>query len=146
MKSPKSSFSDFKTGKLYFLIIITLLIAGCNKEKPKVTTDPVKNITTNSATSGGKVLDDGNADVSVRGVCWSTDQSPTVNNSKTMDGSGIGSFTSNITQLTPNTQYYVKAYATNEKGTGYGNEVSFTTNPLLLASVTTSPVTNVTTN
>ena len=63
-----------------------------------------------------------------------------------MDGAGIGSFTSSITSLTPNTQYFVKAYATNEKGTGYGNAVSFTTNPVIPPTVTTSPVTSKTSN
>jgi hypothetical protein len=143
MKSPKSSFSNLKTGKIYVLAIVILLIAGC-KKIPTVTTDQVTNITTNSATSGGKVLDDGNADVNVRGVCWSINQSPTVNDDKTMDGSGIGSFTSSITSLTPNTLYYLKAYATNSEGTGYGDAVSFATNPLMLATVTTSPVISIT--
>jgi len=53
------------------------------------------------------------AGVTAHGVCWSTNQSPAKNDSKTMDGGGIGSFTSSITPLTPNTLYYVKAYATN---------------------------------
>jgi uncharacterized protein (TIGR02145 family) len=132
--------------KLFLILAVFLLGTGCSKKPPTVSTNQATNIATTSATSGGKVLEDGNADVSIRGVCWSTNQSPTVNDNKTMDGSGIGSFTSSITQLTPNTMYYVKAYATNSEGTGYGNTVSFTTNPLLLASVTTSSVTNVTPN
>ena len=125
------------------LAMLVLFITGC-KDEPTVSTDPVVNISTTTATSGGKVLDDGNAGVTARGVCWSTNQSPTVNDNKTMDGTGIGSFTSSITPLTPNTLYYVKAYATNEKGTGYGDAVSFTTNPLVLATVTVAPVTSIT--
>ena len=47
----------------------------------------------------------------------------------TSDGTGVGSYTSNLTGLTSNTTYYVRAYATNIAGTGYGNELSFTTTP-----------------
>lgn len=94
---------------------------------PTVTTSPVTDITTTSATCGGNVTDDGGAEVTARGVCWSTSQNPTVSDSHTEDGTGTGTFTSAITGLTPNTTYYVRAYATNEAGTVYGEEVSFTT-------------------
>ncbi|MDD6184478.1 MAG: FISUMP domain-containing protein, partial [Bacteroidales bacterium] len=96
-------------------------------QMPTVTTSAASNITANSATCGGNVTSDGGATVTARGVCWSTSQSPTVNDSHTTDGSGTGSFTSNLTGLTANTTYYVRAYATNSVGTTYGNEVSFTT-------------------
>ncbi len=95
---------------------------------PTVSTVSASDITTNSATSGGNVTDDGNATVTARGVCWSTAHNPTVSGSHTTDGSGTGSFTSSITGLSQNTTYYVRAYATNSVGTAYGNEVSFTTN------------------
>ena len=94
---------------------------------PTVTTSQASNITTTTATCGGNVTSDGGATVTTRGVCWSTNQNPTITNSHTSDGSGTGSFTSNITGLTPNTTYYVKAYATNSAGTAYGSQVSFTT-------------------
>jgi PKD repeat protein len=95
---------------------------------PGVTTNSVDSITTNSATCGGNVLLDGGASVTARGVCWSTSLDPTTSNSKTTDGSGIGSFTSYISGLNPGTTYYVRAYATNSVGTYYGSNVSFTTN------------------
>ncbi|MBW6500053.1 MAG: hypothetical protein K0B05_01560 [Bacteroidales bacterium] len=135
-----------KSKELFFFLACFLLITGCVKRLPTVSTNTVTDITTNSAASGGKVLEDGNAEVSVRGVCWSTNQSPTINDNKTMDGAGIGSYTSSLTQLAPNTLYYVKAYATNSEGTGYGNVVSFTTNSLLQATISISPVTSITTN
>ena len=94
---------------------------------PTLTTNTVSNITSTSATCGGNVTSDGGATVTVRGVCWSTSQNPTVSNSHTSNGSGTGSFTSNITGLTPGTTYYVRAYATNSAGTGYGPQRSFTT-------------------
>jgi len=95
---------------------------------PTVITNAVSNITQTSATCGGHVTSDGNATVTARGVCCSTSSNPTINNSHTTNGTGTGSFTSNITGLTSNTTYYVRAYATNTKGTSYGEQKSFTTN------------------
>jgi len=92
-----------------------------------LTTDTISNITSVTATSGGNVTFDGNSPVTARGVCWSTSQNPTTSDPHTTDGNNLGTFTSNITNLTPNTTYYVRAYATNDIGTAYGNEVSFTT-------------------
>ena len=94
---------------------------------PTVITNAVSSITSTSATCGGNVTDDGGGDVTARGVCWSTSQNPTINDSHTTDGSGTGTFTSNLTSLTAGTTYYVRAYATNGAGTAYGEEVSFTT-------------------
>ena len=98
---------------------------------PTVTTATMSDITANSATSGGNVTSDGGATVTARGVCWSTSQNPTVSDDHTTDGSGTGSFTSNLTNLTPGTTYYVRAYATNSMGTAYGSEESFTTTAAL---------------
>ena len=92
-----------------------------------VRTAEVSSITTNSAVCGGNVTSDGYLSVTARGVCWSTSPNPTITDNKTTDGSGTGSFTSNITGLTANTTYYVRAYATNNIGTAYGEEKSFTT-------------------
>ena len=97
---------------------------------PTISTSNISATTTNSASSGGNITSDGAAAVTARGVCWSTSSNPTINNSKTTDGSGIGSFTSSITGLSVNTTYYVKAYATNSAGTAYGNEISFTTSAI----------------
>ena len=94
---------------------------------PTVTTNDITNITSISAICGGNVTSDGNGAVTARGVCWSTNPNPTINDNKTSDGSGTENFTSNLTNLTENTTYYVRAYATNEKGTSYGEEKNFTT-------------------
>jgi uncharacterized protein (TIGR02145 family) len=94
---------------------------------PTLTTTAAFSITGTNATSGGNVTSDGGATVTARGVCWSTAQNPTTANSKTADGSGTGTFTSSIIGLTPNTPYYIRAYATNSVGTTYGTQVSFTT-------------------
>ncbi|MCF8257648.1 MAG: hypothetical protein K9J06_08850 [Flavobacteriales bacterium] len=79
------------------------------------------------ATSGGNITASGGTAVTQRGVVWSTTPNPTTANSQTSDGSGTGSYTSNLAGLAPNTTYYVRAYATNSAGTAYGNELSFTT-------------------
>lgn len=92
-----------------------------------VATVAATGVTATSAISGGNVTDDGNSDITARGVCWSTAQNPTISNSFTTNGTGTGSFTSNITVLDDATTYYVRAYATNANGTSYGNQISFTT-------------------
>jgi hypothetical protein len=94
---------------------------------PTLTTASASSITSTSAVSGGSITSDGGTPVSVRGVCWNIASGPTIANSKTLDGAGVGSFISNISGLTTATTYYVRAYATNASGTAYGNEVSFVT-------------------
>jgi len=94
---------------------------------PTVTTQSISSITQNSAQGGGNVTFDGGAEVTARGVCWGTSTNPTIADSKTVEGVGTGTFTSNISGLSPGTGYHVRAYATNSAGTGYGDNVSFTT-------------------
>ena len=119
--------------------------SGSSPTVPTVTTAAVTNITQTTATSGGNVTADGGATVTARGVCWNTSPNPTTANSKTINGSGTGTFVSNLTGLTANTVYYVRAYATNSVGTSYGNQVTFTTlSSAVPPTVTTSPVTNIT--
>jgi len=96
---------------------------------PTVTTAAVTGITETSATSGGNVTLDGGATVTARGVCWSVSANPTTANSKTVDGSGTGSFTSSITGISPGPSYHVRAYATNSAGTGYGSDILFSAAP-----------------
>lgn len=96
---------------------------------PTLTTTAASSITSTSASSGGSSISDGGASITFKGVCWSTSQNPTTANSNTNDGTGTANFTSSITGLLPNTTYYVRAYAVNSAGTGYGNQISFTTLP-----------------
>lgn len=96
---------------------------------PVLSTTAVTGVTASSATSGGNITSDGGSAITVRGVCWSTNQTPTIADSKTTNGTGTGSFVSNITGLTENTTYYVRAYATNGSGTGYGGAISFVPQP-----------------
>lgn len=112
---------------------------------PSVVTSAITNVGKNSATAGGNVTNDGGASVTERGVVYGTSQNPTVADNKVSSGNGKGAFTCNLTNLKEATTYFVRAYAINEKGTAYGEEVSFTTSKeILLPSVTTSTITQVT--
>jgi len=93
----------------------------------QITTLPVTVLSATSAYGGGTISANGGSQVTQRGVCWSTSSNPTLANNFTIDGSGNGSFGSNILPLQPATTYYVRAYAVNAEGTGYGNEQIFTT-------------------
>lgn len=110
---------------------------------PTLTTAAITLITGNSATGGGNVTVGGGADVTARGICFGKNHSPSVTGTKTTDGTGIGAFVSSLTALKGNTVYYVRAYATNSAGTGYGPEVTFTT-LVDLPVVTTTAVTAIT--
>jgi hypothetical protein len=90
-------------------------------------TAAVTSITSTTATSGGTVSADGGDPVTARGVCWSTTSNPTTADNKTIDGTGVGTFTSAITGLASGTTYYVRSYATNSMGTTYGPEIIFRT-------------------
>lgn len=109
-----------------------------------LTSSAVFNISNNSASAGGNITGDGGANITERGLCWNTSTNPTIANSKTSAGSGIGSFTASMNGLTQGTLYYVRAYATNSVGTVYGNEISFTTNIIPLPTITTDVVSAIT--
>ncbi|MEI6697216.1 MAG: hypothetical protein WCO13_14270 [Bacteroidota bacterium] len=110
-------------------------------DAPAVTTTNTSSITVNSASIGGNITGDGGSAVTARGVCYATTTAPIISGTHTSDGTGNGSFTSTLNGLTDNTNYYVRAYATNSLGTSYGNEVSFTT--LSVSSPTTTVATSV---
>ena len=116
------------------------------KELPVVTTNEITDVEAGSAICVSEVTDDGGGTVSARGVCWSTKQNPTIEDNKTNDGSGTGSYTSKLSNLASQTTYYVRAYATNETGTAYGKEVSFTTLEMTLPVVTTKMASDITCN
>ncbi|MBE0641712.1 MAG: DUF1566 domain-containing protein, partial [Bacteroidales bacterium] len=94
---------------------------------PIVSTLPVSGIGQTSAMGGGVVSSGGGSPVIARGLCWDTDPGPTTSDSKVIEGTGTGNFSASITGLSPNTTYYVRAFASNINGASYGNEVSFTT-------------------
>ncbi len=96
----------------------------------ELTTSPIQNISNLSASSGGTITSSGGSPLIQRGVVWSTNPNPTLNNDFTVDGSGIGSFSSELSNLQEGTTYYVRAYAINSAGTAYGDELNFSTTPI----------------
>jgi hypothetical protein len=110
---------------------------------PFLTTAEISEITGNSAMGGGAVTGNGGADVTAYGICFGTSENPTTADATTNDGEGTGAFESMLSELQGNTTYYVRAYATNSAGTGYGPQVSFTT-LVDLPKVTTTAVSGIT--
>jgi uncharacterized protein (TIGR02145 family) len=127
---------------LFCLVFGVATFYSCKKDPviPTVTTSAIINVTITSATSGGVVTKDGGAAVSARGICWGTSENPSISDSYTSDANGVGSFISELTDLTPNTEYHIRAYATNKAGTAYGTDISFTTTPLVVPTLTTSDI------
>ena len=111
-----------------------------DNEKPTVKTNEVKDedVTTTTASVSGIVTDDGGTQIIERGVCWSTNHTPTISDNFVSKEGDLGEYTCDLTNLSPNTKYYACAYAKNSKGLTYGNEVSFQTKPLQTFTVEVS--------
>ncbi len=121
------------------LLVIILFSHSCKKEEaitlPAVITVKITEITQTTVTAEGNVTDDGGAEVTSKGFCWATSDNPTTADSKTTEGPGTGSFTSILTQLTPDTRFFVRAYAINSAGTAYGDTISCITKPFTIHDV-----------
>ena len=116
--APYDDDNGGSSGSAYVLRLVSV---------PTVTTNGVTSISSSTVVIECSVSSDGGAPLTARGVCWSTSPNPTTDASKTTTGTEIGSFTSSISDLQPNTTYHVRAYATNSAGTGYGKDISFKT-------------------
>ncbi len=121
---------------LFIVFAATHFLSSCEKEDeaknveiPTLSTLAVTEITASEAQSGGQITDDGGAAVTARGIVWSTESNPVIEQhaGKTNDGSGTGMYTSLLSGLEASTSYFVRAYATNSSGTAYGNALQFTT-------------------
>lgn len=138
--------------KILCFFCLFLSIISCKKDPPKtlavISTSLITNITQTTATSGGNISSDGNSPVTTRGICWSNNENPTIADKKTIVGSGIGSFSSQVSELSPGLTYYVRAYATNGIGTAYGNSQTFSTSVLLpsLKTIEPSEITKISAN
>lgn len=126
------------TGKAVFaLATVLILMSSCKKNEdqfdiPEVYTASVTNIGETSVIASGSVANDGGGEIEERGFVLSTGPTPTLETGiKRLSGTGTGTYSSSITGLLGGTNYYLRAFATNEAGTGYGNAVQFTTLELL---------------
>ncbi len=122
----------FSYKRHFFVMLVGMALLGCSEESgtfpdPKIVGIEVSEVTDVAASSGGEVIEEGKSGIFEKGICWSTQESPSINNTRTSDGSGPGKFISSMTGLLPNTTYFVRAYGTNKEGTYYGEELSFTT-------------------
>jgi len=125
-----------KSSILVLILVLSLLFANsCKKEEvvdnsdkiPILIVKDLTNISFNSATGGDYIISDNGFDITAKGICWSTEQNPTLEDDHTSDGIGNDNYVSKLTGLSENTTYYVRAYATNENGTAYSNNTNFTT-------------------
>jgi uncharacterized protein (TIGR02145 family) len=113
---------------IFFCSAIVLLTACTAADLvPTVITGATSAVTQTSAACGGTVTSDGGSTVTARGICWSSSPDPTIKNNTTNDGTGTGNFTSSLGNMYPGTTFYLRAYATNANGTGYGNTYMVTT-------------------
>lgn len=111
---------------------------------PIITTNDISSLSYTTAISGGSISSDGGSGITERGVVWGTSSSPTISlTTKTSDGSGNGNFSSSISNLSTNTTYYIRAYATNSAGTSYGQENSFKTLALTVPTLSSSSIINI---
>ena len=102
---------------------------------PTITTTSPSSVGVDSVVIGGNITNDGGSSIVLRGVCYSTSPNPNMGNSRTEDGSGIGSFNTVLRGLNPSTTYYARSYAKNSNGVVvYGNEVSFSTSSITIGS------------
>jgi uncharacterized protein (TIGR02145 family) len=94
---------------------------------PSVITAVISDITTSSAISGGDVTSDGGSPITERGICYSLNPNPTINDTKIIALGTIGAFISNLSDLTLGTSYNIRAYAINSVGVAYGENILFQT-------------------
>lgn len=119
--------------------LTTLIVTA----KPELTTTSPENISMFSAMAGGIVMKDNGFDVTSRGICFGVNENPTIEDNTIYRGQGLGIFTCELTGLSSETIYYVRAFATNTNGTAYGQQVVFTTKPAP-AVYTDEPAINIT--
>jgi hypothetical protein len=126
--------------------VISFVTTDISAAIPQLSTNTVVSITRTDATSGGTISSNGGSPIVTKGVCYSTTANPTTANLTVNSGSGSATYSSAISGLSPGTTYYVRAFATNAVGTGYGNQLSFQTNSVALAVLTTNSTTAITQN
>lgn len=121
--------SSFKFRTAGFLTLLSIIaLQSCEKDTTaSISAIEISGVTQTSAVAGINISKDGGSEITERGVEWNTSPNPATGSQKTTEGTGSGVFFTILTGLSPNTTYFVRAYATNSKGTVYGNEISFKT-------------------
>lgn len=111
------------------MILMAILSISCEKKPkiPGIITAEISDITTNSAVSGGEITDDGGASIISMGICWGASDNPTIENNFINVSGNTASFTGQLTGLLPKSRYFIRAFASNSAGTGYGESRTFTT-------------------
>jgi len=133
------------TFKLLSFFSLIFLIS-CDRYDPPVVSEPwVMELGSTRVILSGYVLSDGGSAVTSRGVCWSLSENPSISGSKTKEGAGLGSFSTEVRALIPLTTYYVRSYAENRAGIGYSKVTSFTTGRYMVR-LSTQNITSITDN
>ncbi len=134
-----------KTNGIFILVTLLIFSLSCGKDEnevllndvffnaegnsnglPTVSTNTyVTRIDATTSECGGNVISEGSSAIAAKGICWGLGQNPSLNQNFTTDGIGAGSFVSRMTGLTPGATYFARAYASNNAGTSYGNQISF---------------------
>ena len=116
------------SGTILFVVILFLTVS-CEKKSttPVLGATWIDGGTSTSVVAESYLLADGGSPVTLMGICWNTSKNPTFADGKSIEKGLIGSFTSKLAPLLPNTLYYIRAYARNKEGTGYGYETTYTT-------------------
>jgi Family of unknown function (DUF6252) len=125
--------ANFKVAVLALAAVLSF--SNCKKKSstqptngvPTVNTISPSDVGTSKAKVSGEVTADGGSEVALRGICWSINPNPTIESSQSVSGAGLGGYTAALSGLKSNTKYYVRAFAINSTGVGYGSEITFTT-------------------
>mgnify|MGYP001400055287 CR=1 FL=1 len=130
--------------RLLVFLVILVIITSCKKEDlPTVKTGDVASVTRTCASVEGEIISMGDSEVTEKGICWSTSEKPLITDNIKVDDSESNSFTIDLTDLEPGTEYFVRAYATNTYGTGYGSIKSFSTEAAAIPEVIASRVSGI---
>lgn len=130
--------------KFLTLLACASILFACDDDTTKPVTVPtvssisITAVTLTTATATGEVTNSGGDNVTERGFVLATTENPTIDNTKVTSGTGTGAFTTELTELLPETTYYVRAYAINSKGVAYGDQLSFETEPIESATLQTT--------
>ena len=132
--------------KIAFLLCLIIVSFSCseddssseqeqNQNVPLITILPITEIAGDFAKTGADLIENNGFPITRKGICYSTEPNPTVENFITEEGDGTSGFESELLEVDFETTYYVRAYAENSEGVGYSEELSFTTNTICFANL-----------